>query len=180
MNSQILQCIEKFEKNPIAETSTFQQVLSNLNLELPSEYLDLFSFMNGGEGFIGDNYCRFYPIEELMPLNEAFLVKEFAPELFIFGSNGGGEAFAFNTTNKPFSIVKIPFIPMDLKWAKPLGNSISDFFFQFLSHTDQREASVSSSINKDLLGKEIHELQPVVFGGDPVDAKNKIPLRAPG
>jgi hypothetical protein len=37
--------------------------------------------MNGGEGFINDNYCRLYAIEDLMPLNEAYSVKEFAPSL---------------------------------------------------------------------------------------------------
>ena len=176
LNSQIIELIEGFEKNPSAELVVIQQVVRTLNLDLPLEYLDLFSFMNGGEGFIGDNYCRLYAIEDLMPLNEAFLVKEFAPELLIFGSNGGGEAFAFNTSSSPFSIVAIPFIPMDIKWAKSLGKTINEFFFHFSNSADNRVKNIPPSINNTLIGKGIHEIQPVVFGGDPVDPKNKIPL----
>ena len=176
MNSQIIEFIEGFEKNPRAESAVNQQVVKALNLDLPSEYLNLFSFMNGGEGFIGDNYCRLYAIENLMPLNEAFLVKEFALELFIFGSNGGGEAFAFNTKSSPFSIVEVPFIPMDLKWAKLLEKTINEYFSHFSNSADNKVNSVPPSINKALIGKEIHEIRPVVFGGDPLDPKNKIPL----
>jgi len=171
LNPQIIEFIEGFEKNPSADLKMIQQIIKELNLDLPSEYLDLFSFMNGGEGFIGDNYCRLYAIEDLIPLNEAFLVKEFVPELFIFGSNGGGEAFAFNTKSSPFSILEIPFIPMDVKWAKLLGKTINEFFFHF---SNSKIKSVPPSINKALIGKEIHEIQPVVFGGSPLDPKNKI------
>jgi len=170
LNSQIIKFLEGFEKNLTIESAMIQQVIKAINLDLPSEYLEIFSFINGGEGFISDNYCRLYSIEDLMPLNESFSVKEFAPELFIFGSNGGGEAFAFNTTSSPFSIVEIPFIPMDMKWAKLLGNTMSEFF----SHFSTGVKNNSSQINKDLIGKEIHEIHPVVFGGSPLDPKNKV------
>jgi hypothetical protein len=173
LNPQIIEFMEGFERNPRAEPMVIQQVVKELNLDLPSEYLDLFSLMNGGEGFIGDNYCRFYALEDLMPLNEAFLVKEFAPGLFIFGSNGGGEAFAFNTKSSPFSILEIPFIPMDVNWAKLLGKTMDEFFFHF---SNSGTKSAPPSINKTLIGKEIHEIQPVVFGGSPLDPKNKILL----
>lgn len=176
MNPQLFEYLEGFEKNPGAEVSAIRQVIQTLNLDLPSEFFDLYLYMNGGEGFISDSYCRFYAVEDLIPLNEVFLVKEFAPELFIFGSNGGGEAFAFNIKNIPCSSVEIPFIPMDIKWAKSLGNTISDFFSHLSSRTDLETTGVSPSINKALIGKEIHEIQPVVFGGDPLDPKNKIPL----
>ena len=173
MNSQIVKLIEGFEKNPAIEVEKIQQVVRAINLDLPSEYLEIFLLMNGGEGFIGENYCRFYAIEDLLPFNEAFSVKEFAPELFIFGSNGGGEAFAFHTRSNPFSIVEIPFIPMDMKLVKLLGNTMSEFFYHFSTGAK----SGSPSINKDLVGKEIHEIQPIVFGGNPLDPKNKTPLR---
>jgi hypothetical protein len=152
-----------------------EQVIKRINLDLPLEYLEIFSFMNGGEGFIGDNYCRLYPIEDLIPLNEAFSVKEFAPELFIFGSNVDGEAFAFNTTSNPFSIVEIPFIPMDMEWANLLGKTITEFFSNFSNGEEKN----SPQVNKDLIGKEIHEIHPIAFGGDPLDPKNKalVPIK---
>ena len=170
VNSQIDKFIDKFEKNPSIEPALIQQAVQNLGFDLPSDYLTLISQMNGGEGFIGDKYCRFYSIDKLIALNQAFMVKDFAPGLFIFGSTGGGEAFTFDTRNSPASIVEIPFIPMDIKYAKVLGKTILDFF---IALSGQSKNETPHAINMDLIGKEVHEIQPIVFGGNPVDPKNK-------
>jgi hypothetical protein len=45
-------------------------------------------------GFIGENYLMAWPVEDLIQFNKEYLVDEAAPELFLFGSSGGGEAFA--------------------------------------------------------------------------------------
>jgi hypothetical protein len=169
LNSEINKIFEGFEKNPPINSVEVQKIANAINFELPSDYLEIFSFMNGGEGFIGNEYCRLYPLEELIPLNESFSVKEVAPSIFVFGSNGGGEAFAFNTTASSVSIVKIPFIPMDIGFAELLGKTFGDFLASFTKNSN----SGSSEINKDLIGKEIHEIQPIVFGGSPTDPKNK-------
>ena len=58
LNSKIIKFFEGFEKNPPIELSQLQQVVKAINLDLPSEYLDIFLYMNGGEGFISDNYCQ--------------------------------------------------------------------------------------------------------------------------
>ena len=169
MNFEITKFFENFEKNLPIELVKIQEVAKAINLDLPSEYLEIFSFMNGGEGFIGDNFCRLYPLDELVSLNESFSVKEFAPEIFIFGSNGGGEAFAFNIAESPYVIIKIPFIPMDLDFTNLIGQTVSEFFSSF--STSERRTLLE--INRDLIGKEIHEKHPVVFGGDPIDPNNK-------
>jgi hypothetical protein len=57
--------------------------------------------MNGGEGFIGENYLRAWPVEDLIQSNKDYRVDEAAPGLFLFGSSGGGEAFAFDTRSAP-------------------------------------------------------------------------------
>jgi len=62
---------------------------------------------------------------------------------------------------------------MDMKLAKLLGNTMDEFF----SHFSTGAKNNSSQINKDLIGKEIHEIHPIVFGGDPIDPKNKVPVR---
>jgi len=149
LNLQIIKFFDRFEKNPSAEPELIQQVTQVLNLAFPLEYLDLFLHMNGGEGFIGDNYCRLYSIENLNPLNQAFMVKDFAPGFFIFGSTGGGEAFAFDTKSDPFSIVKIPFIPMDVKYAEFLGATVYDFF---VSLSNQSSNLIPHTINKATIG----------------------------
>jgi hypothetical protein len=175
LNSEIAKFFEHFEKNPPIKSVAIQKIVKAINFELPFDYFEIFSFMNGGEGFIGDNYCRLYPLDELVSLNQSFSVKEFAPDIFIFGSNGGGEAFAFNTSSNPFSIVKIPFIPMDIKFSNFLGKTISEFF----ANLSDSASKGSVQINKALIGKEIHEIHPVVFGGNPLDPKNKalVPIK---
>jgi len=170
MNSQVDKFIEGFEKNPAVEPALIQQIVESFGFALPTDYLALFSKMNGGEGFVGDNYCRFYPIDKLITLNQAFMVNDFAPGLFIFGSTGGGEAFAFEKRGDSNSIVKIPFIPMDIKYAEILGETIFDFFIALSSGAKNE---LPHAINEAIISKEIHEIQPIVFGGDPVDPKNK-------
>lgn len=169
MNSEINKLFEGFEKNPPINSLEVQKIANAINFDLPSDYLEIFSFMNGGEGFIGNEYCRLYPLDELISLNESFSVKEFAPEIFVFGSNGGGEAFAFKATTSSVSIVKIPFIPMDVGFAELLGKT----FRNFLASFNENEDNESAEINRNLIGKEIHEIQPIVFGGSPIDPKNK-------
>ena len=57
-------------------------------------------------------------------------VDESAPGLFLFGSSGGGEAFAFDTRTVPPSIVAVPFIVLDLEDAI----AIAPNFNAFLQH----------------------------------------------
>ena len=66
-------------------------------IPLPSEYLEFLRFTDGGESFIGPNsYAMLWKIDELLRFNREYEVPEYAPGLFLFGSNGGGEAFAFD------------------------------------------------------------------------------------
>jgi hypothetical protein len=79
---------------------------------LPQDYLQFMLAFNGGEGFIGEHYLLLWQLEDLQELNQGYGFSEFAPELIAFGSDGGGEAFAFDTSFTPASIVVVPFIGM--------------------------------------------------------------------
>jgi hypothetical protein len=83
--------------------------------------------MNGGEGFIGKNYLMAWPVEDLIQNNKDYLVDEAAPELFLFGSSGGGEAFAFDTRSSRPPIVAVPFIVISLEDAIMLAPSFNAF-----------------------------------------------------
>jgi hypothetical protein len=66
--------------------------------------------------------------EELEPLNAGYEVARFAPGLFLFGSDGGGEAYAFDTQASPWTVIQVPFVGMgDPQLAKPLGRSFTEF-----------------------------------------------------
>lgn len=94
-------------------------------LGLPDDFLSIFSEVNGGEGFVGEEYLILWKAEELIPFNREYETDKYAPGLFLFGSNGGGEGFGFDTRSKPYKVVEIPFIGMDLKYAKPVADSFT-------------------------------------------------------
>lgn len=62
---------------------------------------------NGGEGFIGSNYLILWKAEEILPFNRDYEVERMAPDLLAFGSNGGGEAFAFDKREQSWPIVMV-------------------------------------------------------------------------
>jgi hypothetical protein len=80
-----------------------------------------------GEGFIGNAYAILWRLGELTKMNEAYRVGEFAPGFFIFGSNGGGEAFAFDARTSAKPIVSIPFVGMAAGEAWAIGPTFDAF-----------------------------------------------------
>lgn len=94
-------------------------------LGLPDDFLSVFSELNGGEGFVGGEYLILWKAEELVPFNREYETDKYAPGIFLFGSNGGGEGFGFDTRSKPYKVVEIPFIGMDLKYATPVADSFT-------------------------------------------------------
>ena len=103
------------------------------NLKLPTDYKEFLQFTNGLEGETQDSYLVLWSAEELVELNEAYNVKEFVANIIIFGSDGGEEAFGFDTTN--MSIVKLPFIGM----GHIANEKLSDTFVDFLSSQIREE-----------------------------------------
>lgn len=99
-----------------------------LMAKLPGDYVEFLRATNGGEGFIGKNaYVAFFRIEELLSMNEAYQVQKYAPGLVVFGSDGGGEAYGFDTRVPQWPIVQVPFVGMAWNVARPAGESFSAF-----------------------------------------------------
>ena len=172
-NKQFTELFNNFIKKPGAEKKAALYACQVLSINPPSDYLAALQFTNGCEGFIRYSFFRLYSITELILFNDAHQVKKFAPGLIIFGSNGSGEAFGFDTRADPIEIVQIPFIPMDFRYAKPLGTN----FMEFLSFLEEDKSDDDSSLPKiemSSIGKEVHEIHPIVFGGNPTDDKNKV------
>ena len=94
-------------------------------LSLPKDYLSVFSELNGGEGFVGEEYLVLFKAEELMQFNKEYEVEKYAPGIFLFGSNGGGEGFGFDSRSQAKKVVEIPFIGMDLQYATPVADSFT-------------------------------------------------------
>ena len=76
---------------PPADECVVSELSSILGVDLPSDYLRFLRNHNGGEGFIGDNYLVLWKAEELADFNREYEVEKYAPGIFLFGSDGGGE-----------------------------------------------------------------------------------------
>src|SRR5690242_10258239 len=113
--------LAKFNGNPSAGVAAIRQFETESRVRLPDDYAEFLHQMNDGEGFVGNAYVILWRIEELLEMNKGYQVAEFAPGLFVFGSDGGGEAFAFDLRSDAKPIVSVPFIPMELKLARPVG-----------------------------------------------------------
>ncbi len=59
--------------------------------------------------------------------NEVYCVREFAPGLVLFGSNGGDTAYGFDTRREGLPIVDVPFIGMGFEEATLIGRSFVEF-----------------------------------------------------
>jgi hypothetical protein len=115
-----------------ASTNAIAAFETGAGFQLPKEYVDFLRMSNGGEGFVGDKpgdraYIILWPVEELLTLNKAYDVQKYAPGLFLFGSDGGGEAYAFDLRKSSKPIVRVPFVGMALDQAIGMGESFLDF-----------------------------------------------------
>ena len=68
-----------------------------------------------------------WSIEELVEFNKSYQVDEFAPGLLLIGSDGSGEAFAFDTRINPWQMVQVPFVGMSLDDVEVLAPSFELF-----------------------------------------------------
>ncbi|MER8621861.1 SMI1/KNR4 family protein, partial [Mesorhizobium sp. M1409] len=96
-----------------ADSAVVDGLSSRLGVALPKDYTNFLKEHNGGEGFIGDSYIIFFKAEELVDFNREYEVEKYAPGILLFASNGGGEAYGFDTEDAAMPIVRIPFIGMD-------------------------------------------------------------------
>jgi hypothetical protein len=98
-------------------------------LKLPDSYLLQLEDSNGGEGDLAVNpgWIAFWPAEDVITWNAEYEVDKFLPGFFGFGSNGGGELFAFDLRRgDPYPIVMVPFIPIDPRQAVQIANSFDE------------------------------------------------------
>ena len=116
--------------NGPAEMSTIDNLSKNLAATLPESYIEFLKEHDVCEGFIGDNYIIFWKAEEVVDFNREYEVETYAPGIFLFASNGGGEGYGFDTLNAALPIVRIPFIGMDRQYAISVASDLPDLFAQ--------------------------------------------------
>ena len=62
-----------------------------------------------------------------MEYNQYYQVEELAPGFFLIGSNGGGEAYAFDLSSGSSVLHRLPFIGMEAQYASKVADSFRLF-----------------------------------------------------
>ncbi len=96
-----------------------------LGIDLPADYRAFLGISDGGEGFIGKGYLILWRAAELQPFNRDYEVPTYAAGLVAFGSDGGGEMFAFDYRFQPPPVVMVSFIGMSHDDALVVADSFN-------------------------------------------------------
>jgi hypothetical protein len=118
----------RFRPNAPASEEAIAALQSALGRPLPSSYLAFLRRANGGEGFVGEWYAMLWRCEDLIEYNRDYQVEELAPGFCLIGSNGGGEAYAFNLSTGSSALLQLPFIGMESQYADEVASSFDSFF----------------------------------------------------
>jgi hypothetical protein len=129
----------RFDFNPPADPAAIQRFEAGSQVRLPDDYVEFLRTANGGEGMVGNAYLSLWRIEELIQRNEDCEVAETVPGLFLFGSDGGGEAFAFDMRSGAKPIVMVPFIILCFEDAIPMGGNFEAFLVELNRYADACE-----------------------------------------
>ena len=120
--------LKKFNANGPASAELMEGVEKEFGCALPADYKAFMRTYDGGEGFIGDRYLILWRTRELIDFNRDYQAATYAPGLLLFGSDGGGEAFAFDTRqSEEMRIRLVPFTGMSLKNALPVAGTFDSF-----------------------------------------------------
>jgi hypothetical protein len=133
MRSTSQPSLEDFDAHGPSEPGAFESVEAHFGCVLPAQYKAFMSERNGGEGFIGKHYLALWRAEELIELNKGYESHEYAPGLVFFGSNGGGEAFAFDLRDPSMPIRMVPSIGMSLQDAVLISDNFNNFLARLAS-----------------------------------------------
>ena len=119
--------LDRLNRRPGAADGAIAETERRLSAKLPAEYVEFVKFTNGGEGVVGKEHVVLWSIGELLSMNRSYEVQKYAPGLLVFGSNGAGEAYGFDTRTPQWPIVQVPFVGMEWRYARSMGESFSAF-----------------------------------------------------
>ncbi|QNF34238.1 SMI1/KNR4 family protein [Adhaeribacter swui] len=126
--------IDQFFKNQVGFTNEFYppgnlsqvlQIEQELDLTLPEDYKAFIKVTNGFKGFVGENYCTFNKLEELVEITEGYC-KEYFPWAVQIGSDGGGEMYVLGKRNKKLVYGILPAFSEEEDFI-PLGTNFEEF-----------------------------------------------------
>jgi SMI1 / KNR4 family (SUKH-1) len=94
------------------EIETF---LKEVDFILPLGFIEFFKETNGADITKEEKYISLWPLTDQSLLNKDYNVEEYAPEFFIFGSDGADTAYAIERNTG--HIYEMPFVGMSKEEA---------------------------------------------------------------
>lgn len=155
-----------FNGNPAARSEAIEACERELGIRLPDDYREFLLCANGGEGLVGNVYVIFWRADELAQLNREYEVEVDAPGLLLLGSNGGGEAFAFDCQSSGMPVVSVPFVGMHREHIQAQGSDFAAFLRGAFLATDDSVAEGEGlrAMDRAVQGTEILEIHPKILG----------------
>jgi hypothetical protein len=116
-------CLDVIRAGAFIEEVARAQV--DLSVTFPEDYVEFMLRSDGGEGWLGPNYISLYDLHDVVYKNR--LYAEFSTEFLIFGSDGGGEFFAFDAQSDPMPVVTINMVSFSREDAIVCGRTFTEF-----------------------------------------------------
>jgi hypothetical protein len=120
-----------------ASAAEIGELQTQLPAGISSDYLEFLLIGNGGCGEVGSgDYAMFWGSDEILKFNLEYETNTHAPGLILFGSNGGLEAFAFDSSHGTVTIGIVPFVGLSLVEYRPMAQSFCEFLELLSSGVD--------------------------------------------
>ncbi|MCD0465079.1 SMI1/KNR4 family protein [Flavobacterium sp. ENC] len=120
--------MKSLDRNDPPTLEEIEVFLKQVDFILPVGFISFFKEANGAAISTEEGYILLWALTDMIELNNDYNVKEYAPEFFIFGSDGGDIAFAIEKNTG--DIYKLPFIGMSKEAAILKNNSFAEFIEQ--------------------------------------------------
>jgi hypothetical protein len=106
----------------LSELKTFS---SQVDFKLPDGLIDFYRSSNGAILQSDAYYTELWHLQDMFKLNALYEVEQYAPEFFVFASDGGGTAFAIEKSTG--DIYEMQFIGMSRMDAVLIACSFQEF-----------------------------------------------------
>ncbi len=113
------------DRNSAPNKNEIEVFLKQLNFQLPKEFIDFFKEANGADINTDEEYILLWAVTDMVNLNKEYNVEEYAPDFFIFGTDGGDTAFALEKSTG--DIYEMPFIGMSKEESVFRSKSFNQF-----------------------------------------------------
>ena len=90
------------------------------------DYADVLAKHNGLEGLVGsEKYLQLWRAEDIVGLNAAYHVQDFAPGIDLIGTDGGDTGYGIETVTKRY--VSVPLVGMSRNAVREIGANFEEF-----------------------------------------------------